>query len=83
MKMIKLIIVHWIDSACYSATTPLGADYKWELKNMTTCGLLVSEDKKMVVIAKDCYEDDGLCYRGVSTIPKVCITKTVHIEAEG
>ena len=73
-NVLDKVTAHWFDSACYTATAVFERGERVQLKLMETSGYLFYEDKELIAIAKD-YDKENDTFRGVSTIPKVNITK--------
>ena len=79
-ETIKVCCIEWED-ACIVGRDQVGKDSKLlNLMNGFSCGVIVKEDKKMIALAQDYFQDDNPNaepYRTVTTYPKSGI-KRIH-----
>lgn len=78
-----IVMIEWRDAARYVDSEWKSADDEYALIPMTTFGVLVMENEKLIAVAQDFSSGRPYSpYRGVMIVPKVNIVKVTRFDSE-
>ncbi len=74
----QFAVVHWINSAAYSAETTFLFNEEVDTTEMVSVGFVMADNDKFIALAKEYHKESNNCWRTVSTYPKACVTKIIY-----